>query len=371
MDKPGRIILRRSIHAFLRQYHHFTSAPALILFPFSLALLIIPSSPLFHTIHHRLQSLFHEYYSVGFPPPDSAVLPSLFSLLALKLSQTLSSSLLTLPFALSFLLLAKSHVIALYILLIDGPHPPAYGHLSFLRRRLYAPLLLTHLCNSFLLFSANATALSILFLAFNSFQALVNYITFNNSLLFLISALGALLYSLILANAIILSNLALVVAGMDIYNNNCGGGGGYWATLRASSSLLTTTRERAATALSLIIPTNLALAAVEALFHYRVVKPAAAAYNHSHNFPPPSLLYEAALIAYIYSLLLLLDTIIGCTFYRACKSDATNSSSSSSAQLRLVDAGQQYNIPPCRSYISYYAAAAAAACTKSVDDRLP
>ncbi|XP_068654001.1 uncharacterized protein [Aristolochia californica] len=282
----SRKTIRRSIHDFLRHYHHFTSA-ALIIFPVSSAILLsqpfLSSSPLFRSIHSRLWSLFQ---SAGFPPTSP-----FFSLLNLKLSQTLSSSLFTLPLTLSFLLVAKSYIITT---LSSTPHSSCL--------HLYRPLLLTHVCNSFILFSANSTALSLLFLAFNSFEALG--ITSTNFFLFL-SAAGAVLYSIILANALVVCNLALIVAGME----NCGG----HRAILWSGVLI---RERAATALSLTIPTNLTLAVVEALFQYRVVK----AYYESPKFHL-SFLCEATLIAYIYSLILVLDTVIGCTFYRSCISE--------------------------------------------------
>lgn len=76
-------------------------------------------------------------------------------------------------------------------------------------------------------------------------------------------------------------------------------------------------RGRAATALSLALPTNLALAAIEALFQYRVVR----TYRMSDGKLDPTFAWEVPLIAYIYSLVIILDTVMGCIFYKNyCKS---------------------------------------------------
>ncbi|KAA8542474.1 hypothetical protein F0562_023390 [Nyssa sinensis] len=121
--------------------------------------------------------------------------------------------------------------------------------------------------------------------------------------LLLLSATAAVLYSIILANAIIICNLALVSSGME----KCGG---YLAILKACVMI----RGRTSTALSLAVPVNIALAAVEALFHYRVVR----AYHHAEN-PTSSMVLEGMFIAYLYSLLIVLDTIVSCVFFKSCK----------------------------------------------------
>lgn len=75
-------------------------------------------------------------------------------------------------------------------------------------------------------------------------------------------------------------------------------------------------RGRTATALSLAVPLNLALAAIEALFQYRIVR---AYYQEKTELF--CLALEGMFIAYMYSVLLVLDTIASCVFYRNCKTD--------------------------------------------------
>ncbi|KAL0442220.1 UNVERIFIED_CONTAM: hypothetical protein Sradi_0160900 [Sesamum radiatum] len=123
--------------------------------------------------------------------------------------------------------------------------------------------------------------------------------------LLLLSATGAIIYSIILANAYIICNLALLVSGIERQ-------GGFNSILKACVLI----RGRTATALSLAVPINMALAAVEALFQYRVVR----AYRQATT-PDSSMVLEAMLIAYLYAILLVLDTILGFAFLKSCKPD--------------------------------------------------
>jgi hypothetical protein len=293
MERTVRII-RRSIYVFLQNYQSFTTIAALLAFPFAaLALLSetsVPSSSLLRVIHSRLQSLFG---AAGFPQPSE-----FFTILNLKLSQTISTSFLVLPFTLSFLLLAKAFVIQV---LSNRKQASKPAFVSFLL--LYNPLLLSQLCNTFVIISANATCFCILFFVFNCIEGLG--LSSLKWLLFF-SATGAVLYSIVLANAIIICNLALTLSGME----NCGG---YMAILRACVLI----KGRTATALSLALPVNLALAAVEALFQYRIVR----AYHQGETLIS-SMALEGMFIAYLYSILLILDTVIGCLFYQSCKTSA-------------------------------------------------
>ncbi|XP_010258424.1 PREDICTED: uncharacterized protein LOC104598194 [Nelumbo nucifera] len=293
MESSSSKIVRRSIFTFLKHYQHFTSIAALFVFPVSVSVLlsqvVLPSfSPLLQIIHARLQSLFH---AAGFPPS----LP-FFSLLSLKLSQTISSSILTVPFTLSFLLIGKACVIQI----LHHPKLSLSSSLSYFAF-LYSRLLLTYLCNSFVILAANAAAFSILFLTFNSFDA---FGFSSPNFLLLLSAAGAVLYSVVLANTLVICNLALIVAGME----NCSG---YLPILKACVLI----KGRASKALSLALPINLGLAAIEALFQYRVVRG-----HHLYDRYGPSVALEGILIAYLYSLLVLLDTIVSCIFFKSCKS---------------------------------------------------
>lgn len=292
MEKP-RNIIRRSIHSYLKNYHYFTSTTSPLIFPFSLSVLLsqalIPSSLLLPIIYTRFQSIF---YAAGFPESSQ-----FFLILNLKLSQTFCSSIFTLPFALSFLILAKSSIIKTLHHHHNHQNKPSFSSIF----TFCYPLLKTHFCNLFIIFGANASALAFIFLTFNSIDALG---FFSPKFLLFFSATGAVLYSIILAKTIITCNLALIVSGME----NCYG---YLAILKACVLI----RGRNSTALLLSLPFNMGLAAIEALFHYRVVR----IFLLSKSFSS-SMAFEGFIIAYMYSILILVDTITTCEFFKSCKS---------------------------------------------------
>ncbi|KAF9623484.1 hypothetical protein IFM89_003100 [Coptis chinensis] len=291
MERTSTII-RRSIHIFLKNYQYFTSTATALVLPVSVAILlsqaVMPSmSPFMATIYARLESLFG---AAGFPSSSE-----FFSLLNIKISQTIFSSIFTLPFTLSFLLFAKANIIQS----LSHLNTPTFSSVL----PIFNNILCTHLCNSFIIVSANASAFFLFFLAFNSLDSFG--LSSNNFVLFL-SAVGAVLYSVILANTLITCNLALVVAGME----NCGG---FLAILKACVLI----RGRAAIALSLALPVNFGFAALEALYQFRVVT----AYRLSNNLTP-SVAFEGLLVAYLYAVLILVDTITTCIFYKSCKSSS-------------------------------------------------
>lgn len=292
MEKTGKIF-RRSIYTFLSNYQYFTTV-ALVAFPFSASILLSQSQSLVHyssllpPIHNRLQSLV---YAAGLPPSSD-----FFTILSLKLSQTITSTILVLPFTLSFLLVAKASIIHA---LTQQKLSPQLKISSFIS--LYNPILLTKICNSLVILSANATSFSILSVAFNTLEYF-NLLSSPKSVLFL-SAAGAVLYSIILANALIICNLALVLSGMEK-------SGGYISILKACVMI----RGRNSTAITLALPLNMALAAIEALFQYRVM----GAYSHK-GFPTSSMVLEWMFIAYLYSIFIVLDTVISCVFFKSCK----------------------------------------------------
>lgn len=294
MEVSGKI-MRRSVHSFLQNYHYFTSTSAFLAFPFSASLLLsqalIPSSSisLLPQIFNRLRILFE---AAGFPSSSQ-----LLTILNLKVSQTITSSILTLPFTLIFFLIAKASVIQAlkhYKPILE----PSFSSIV----SLYTPLLNTYICNSFLIISANASAFCLSFLAFGFFEGL-GYFSAPGFILFL-SASGVVLFSVILANALVICSMALAVSGME-------GHGGYLAILKACVLL----RGRTSMALFLALPVNVALAAIEALFQFRVVK----AYHDGGRKAGPFMALEGIFIAYLYSVFVVLDTIISCMFYRSCK----------------------------------------------------
>lgn len=292
MGKTSNII-RTSIFSFLQRYQYFTSISAFFAFPFSASLLLsqtfvfTSSISLLPNIYHRLNILFD---AAGVPPSLE-----FFSIFTQKLSQTMFSSIFTLPLTLTFLLVAKASVLQAFKDSKPGSHP-SFSSI----RSLYNPLLLTHICNSLLILSANATVFSILFFAFNCLEGF----GFSSSTSFLLlSSAGAVLYSVVLANTMVICNLALVLSGMEKL-------GGYLAILKACVLI----RGRTSTALLLALPTNLAMAAIEALFQYRVVR----AYLLVGR-PSFSMLSEGIIIAYLYSIFVVLDTTVSCLFFKSCK----------------------------------------------------
>lgn len=286
-------IMRRSIFTFLQNFQYFTLNPVLFAFPFAVSTLLsqslISSSYLFPLVHHRLRSLF---LAAGIPPQSE-----LFAILNLKLSQTSLSFLFALPFTLSFLLLAKASIIRAFEHARSADKHAFFSWISMLNR-----LLITQLCNSLVILSANATCFCLLIISFNCSDVLG--LSSPRFLLFL-SATGAIVYSIILANAYIICNLSLIVSGIEKRS-------GFNSILKACVLI----RGRTATALSLAVPINIGLAGIEALFQYRVVR----AYNRAMA-PNLSMVLEAMLIAYLYAMLLVLDTIVGYVFLKSCKLD--------------------------------------------------
>lgn len=285
-------IIRSSVYIFLSNYHYFTIS-ALLAFPFSATILIIqalvPFSSLLVLIQNRLQDLL---YVAGLPPSSE-----FFNIFSIKLSQTITSSILVLPFAFSFLLIAKASVIKA---LSQQKQLPNSLKVSSFIPNLY-PIFSTQICNSLLIISVNATLITILSIAFNCLDILDLLSTPTSILLF--SAAAAVLYSVFLANAFVIGSLALVSSGMDSE-------GGYMSIIKACVLI----RGRNSKAISLALPLNIALAAIEALFHYRVVEA-----FYSTGFPTFSMTLEWIVIAYLYSIFIVLDTIISCMFYKSCK----------------------------------------------------
>lgn len=282
MEDPSKI-MRRSVHTFLQNYHRVTTAAAVVL-PFSAGLLL--SQPFFSssssssTLHTRFNSLFR---GAGFSSSHD-----FFNILSLKLSQTLSSSIFTLPFSLTFLIFSKAYVIKL--LSNDSSADSSVYYLRLLR---------TYICNFFFLLSANASAFALFFLAFNTLEA---FGFSSRNLYTLLSVSSAIIYSIIIANAFVISNLALV-------SSPSSSSGGYTNILKACLLI----RGRSSTALALALPTNLGLAGVEALFQYRVMR---SYYKGDRDIT--SIALEGTFIAYLYALFLVLDTIVNFLFYQSC-----------------------------------------------------
>ncbi|CAN6338706.1 unnamed protein product [Urochloa humidicola] len=307
-------VMRASVSAFFGGYHCFTTVAALLALPFSASVLAssaaAPSSPALRAVASRLRSVFA---AAGFPPSP------FFSLLEAKLSQTVFTFAATLPFSLTFLLLAKASVAAMLrdsssSAAAAGGTPPRRNQ----RRRLalppcaavfraYPAVAATHLLNAFLMLTANAAVFSLLLLAFSAADVL--RLTSHPWTTLALSAAGAIVYSLADGVATVVCNLAVVVAATE-HEQPCSGG--HAAVLRACVAI----RGRVSTALALALPTNLGMAAAEALFGLRVV----ARRRGGGGTIAPGVAGEAFSIAYIHAVCVVLEIIVTCMFYRSCKS---------------------------------------------------
>ncbi|KAG6412294.1 hypothetical protein SASPL_124969 [Salvia splendens] len=254
--------MRKSIFTFLQNFHHLSTIPTLLLLPFAA----------------RLHSVL---LTTGIPPQSN-----LFTTLNLKLTQTILSSTLSLPFSLSSLLLAKAAVVRLL-------HHHHYKHslTSTLSR-----LIFTHICNSLLFLSATAAMLSLSSPRFR----------------LLFSAAGVIAYSIALASVYAIFGLTLIIAAAA--DDSGGGGGDGWISSIVEARVLI--RGRSSAALSLAAAMNVALAAVEALFQYRVIN----AYGRDAAVTPAMVL-EAAVVAYFYAIVVIVDTIVGYVFLKRCREE--------------------------------------------------
>ncbi|WRX21510.1 hypothetical protein QQP08_013997 [Theobroma cacao] len=180
-------------------------------------------------------------------------------------SQTVFPFLFSLPFALSSFIIAKASIIQAFNqhkLSLQAPFS------SF--KSLYKPLLLTHLCSLVLIIAITSATFPLLFISLNSLKTF-----WLPDISQILPAFGAVFYSF-LANTIVVANLALVVAGMETCK-------GHVAIYKAC--LL------------------------------RKVYQILGGLNSS-------MALEGLLIAYLYSLLIVLDTIICCLFYKSCESNS-------------------------------------------------
>lgn len=284
MERTGKII-RWSIYTFLKEFQYFTTTPVLLMLPFSASVLLSQavfwsSSPPPSAIHAYFKSLFH---AAGFSSSWLWV-----SLPNLNLSQTICHHVLSLPFMFSSLVIAKASIIqALYRHKPSLP-PPFSSFTS-----LYKPLLATHLCNLMVNININIAA-------FNTIKAF-EFFSYNPILLLVTRTV----FYTILANMVVICKLALVVAG----TGNCSG---YMAIQKA----LLLRRRTNSMALLLALPINCGLAAIEALFRYRVVRA-----FHLSGGPSVSMALEGLFVAYLYSVLLVLDTVTCCLFFKSCRSN--------------------------------------------------
>ncbi|EAY83630.1 hypothetical protein OsI_38858 [Oryza sativa Indica Group] len=313
--RAGRV-MRAAVAAFFHGYHCYTSVAGLLVLPFSAAVLASgamasPSSGALAAVSARIRRMFD---AAGFPPS------SFFALLNAKLSQTVFTFAAALPFTLTFLLLAKACVAAMLRPDDDGEGVARRGRGVARATRLppcgsvagaYPAMVATHLFGAFVMLSANAAVFSLMFLAFNGADLLGLTTTSHAAATLALSAAGAIAYSVAVGIATVVCNLAVVVSAMERR-------AGHAAVLRACVVI----RGRVPTALALALPTNLGMAAAEALFQLRVVSQA-----QRHRLAgagdgkrlAAGVAGEAFSIAYIHALCVVLEIIVSCMFYRSCR----------------------------------------------------
>ncbi|XP_038879275.1 uncharacterized protein LOC120071218 [Benincasa hispida] len=86
--------------------------------------------------------------------------------------------------------------------------------------------------------------------------------------------------------------------------------GGFMAILKACVLI----QGRSATALLVALPFNLGMAAIEALFQYRIVR-----VYHSRGKLGSSMVVEGMFVAYLYSVFVVLDAIVNTLFFKSCR----------------------------------------------------
>ncbi|KAK2655710.1 hypothetical protein Ddye_008762 [Dipteronia dyeriana] len=184
---------------------------------------------------------------------------------------------LSLLFALSTFLMAKASIIQA----LKNPHKPSL----IFRPHLSSNLVLVTTINMFCFF--------IFIFALNFLR--------SSSDLFLILA-RIVVCAFWANNMLVISNLALVVAAME----DC-----KWFEAIYKACLLRNGNH--SMALLVALPTNLGFAAIVGLFRFRVLQ-----VYHSFGRLSATVALEGVLIAYLYSLLIVLDTIACCLFYKNC-----------------------------------------------------
>ncbi|KQJ86613.1 uncharacterized protein LOC100823289 [Brachypodium distachyon] len=293
-------IMRAALHAFFTHYHPAASSAALLALPFSAAALLSRSPPpsllLLPALSRRLRRVL---VAAGFPPASQ-----LLFLLNHKLSQSAFSFLATLPFSLSFLLLSKSCAVRAL--------QPAKHHQNQ-RTSSYPAMARTQLANYAALLLANLAVFAALLAAFNAAEALGlgGGGAGEGRAALALSAAGVIVYSVALANAAAVCNLATVVAAAEPGRDR----GGCGAVLRAALLLLARGGGAdAATAVAVALPASLATAAVEGLFQLRVMR-----LYMADGRITSAMVCEGLLIAYIHSMICVLDTVVTFIVYQTCK----------------------------------------------------
>lgn len=130
----------------------------------------------------------------------------------------------------------------------------------------------------------------------------------SNTSAFGLSVFGSFIYSVILAISVVICNLAIIVSAVE--NSS-----GFQSILKSCMII----RKRISTSLILALFANLLMASVEALFQYRVVRPYYL--NRKLNL---ALVGEGFSIIFMHSIVIVLDVILSCLFYKSYKSGTSS-----------------------------------------------
>ncbi|KAL6842197.1 hypothetical protein ACP4OV_028176 [Aristida adscensionis] len=297
-------VVRAALHAFFRHYHPAASVAPLLALPFSAAALLSRSHPALLAPSRALSARLRGVLVAGGFPPASQLL----FLLSHGLSRRACAFVVSLPFSLSFLLLARACAVrccsAPSRRRRDQP-PPAAVVVREAMRASCPAMARTQPVNCLVLLLANAAVFATVLAAFNAAAALRLLGSGGGRAVLALSAAGVIVYSVALANAATVCNLATVVAAAE-------GRGGARAVLRALLLLLCA--GDAATAVAASLPASLATAAVEALFQLRVMRPYIATGKVT-----AAMVCEGLLVAYIHAMICVLDTVITCMVYQSFK----------------------------------------------------
>ncbi|KAF5735563.1 hypothetical protein HS088_TW15G01071 [Tripterygium wilfordii] len=258
MERRGEI-LRSSVYNFLKHFQYFSKIPVFLLIPFSASVFL--SQTLFQSYSHTISE----------------------SKLELHLYQTIFGYVFSLPLSLTSLLAAKSCVIQAM------NHHLQQSFISCIS--LYGSLLITHLWNLILTIIINFTAsLSLFFISNNPLFRQISWV----------------LLSVLFTNTASICNLSLAVTSIE---NCCKG-------YQAIHKVCSIKRSRRSMALWLALPFNLGLVAIESLFRFRIVS----AYQNDFGRIGVSMVLEGLLVCYMYSVVIVLDTIASCLFIKSWES---------------------------------------------------
>ncbi|MCO5557420.1 hypothetical protein L7F22_010984 [Adiantum nelumboides] len=217
-----------------------------------------------------------------------------------SLSQVLLSYMFSAPILFTVWLLAKASIIHIVSGTYINKPVSIYSSLAA-GFQLWRHIFYTYFCNCLILVSFGITAATIFLIVIS----LLDTLQFSADLIFLMELALGLCYSVIFAQILVIGNLANVISILEEETGI--------AALARSFHLI---KGKIQVALSLFCGTLLGLVMVEGLYQYRVIgiPPSNYAINTA------SRMWEGPLLVFMYSFLLLMDTVIGCVFYFTCKS---------------------------------------------------